>query len=247
MNDRGIDISQVGVLEGLVGAIALYFALKLIRRTLNAYIRKRQLDPLINRFLPLVEFFCWMLFLVWGAGCVFQTGTAGFITLLILTLAIVTWIAHITLKDWIAGVMFKAEAQFDLGDTLAIGENNGRLKRLGYRTLILETPTGAFIEIPYSHLAKQSHIEKIPTYNTHCIFEMEANEPSVPEEFLQLVRSVVLSAPWCSLTRHPQIRLMGRQDNRLWVEVNAYVLHERYAHHLETYVKRRFPVAGEVL
>lgn len=247
MNDGGIDISQVGVLECLLGAIALYFALKLIRKALSAYIRKRQVDPLLNRFLPLVEFFCWMLFLVWGAGCVFQTGTAGSIVLLILALAILTWIAHVTLRDWIAGVMFKAEAKYHVGDTLSTRENSGRLKQLGYRTLILETPAGSLIEIPYSHLAKQNHVEKIPTHNAHCTFQMETNEPADPEDFLQQVRSVVLCAPWSSLTRHPRIRLIGRQDNRLLVEVNAYVLSERYAHQLEAYVKRRFPVAGEGL
>jgi hypothetical protein len=247
MNDGGIDMSQVGILECLAGAVALYFALKLIRKALNAYIRKRQVEPLINRFLPLVEFFCWMLFLVWGAGCIFQTGTAGSIVLLILTLAILTWIANVTLRDWIAGVMFKAEAKYHVGDTLAIGENTGRLTQLGYRTLILETPAGSLIEIPYSHLAKQNHVEKIPSHNAHWTFKMETGEPPIAEDFLQQVRSVVLCAPWSSLTRHPRIRLIGRQNNRLLVEVNACVLSERYTHHLEAYVKRRFPVAGEGL
>lgn len=246
MKNGFIDISKLGVLEFLLGAAFLYIGLRLIRKAMNAYIRKRQIEPLANRFLPLIEFFLWMLFLVWGTGEVFQTGTAGSIALLTLTLAIVTWIGHVTLRDWIAGVIFKSEGKYLRGDSIVLGGKSGRLKRLGYRTLTLETPTGSLIEIPYSHLARQSHIEKIPGRNTPCTFQMIVPKADSVEEFLQQVRSVVLCAPWSSLTRQPHISLIGRQDGHLLVEVSAYVLDERYAHHVEAYVKKRFSVAGGI-
>lgn len=240
MRDGFIDISQGGALKFVMGALALYIVLKLTRKALNAYPGKSPSSHRMLRFFPMVEIFIWLLFLLWGAGRVFQAEAASLLAQLILALAVVTWIANVVFRDWIAGVIFKAEAKYQVGDLITLQGNHGQLKQLGYRTLMLENSTGTLVEIPYSHLTKQSHVEKSPRHNTGVTFQVGVPGAGVLEEVLPRIRSAVLCAPWCSLARQPQIRFAGAHDGRLWVEVSAYVIDDRYAHYIEVYVKQRF-------
>jgi hypothetical protein len=176
---------------------------------------------------------------------VFKAEAASLLVLLILTLAVVAWIANIAFRDWIAGIIFKAEANYQAGDLITLEGSHGRLKQLGYRTLVLETSDGTLVEIPYSHLTKQSHVQKRPRHNTGVTFQVGVPGAGVSEEVLPRIRSAVLCTPWCSLTREPQVRFVGEHDGCLWVEVNAYVVDDRYAHYIEVYVKQRFSDTGE--
>lgn len=238
MKDFFYGISEVGILKFLVIGMALFLGLRLIKKGLYFYMRKKQVNPVLNRFYPIVEFVVWIMFLIWGAKQVFQAGMAGSMLLLVFMLGVFTWAGSFIFKDWIAGVIFKAEDRYRIDDTVCFRDTRGRLIRMGYRSLTIETVTGAVVEIPYSALVKESAIHKIPREVACCSFEISVPAKISPPNVLHQLRTIVMSAPWSAITRQPQIRVLDQLDQDYKIEVVVYLVDSRYAPDIEAYVKR---------
>ena len=242
MKDFFYDISEVGVLKFLVIGMVLFLGLRLIQKGLFFYMRKKQVNPVLNRFYPIVEFAAWILFLIWGAKQVFQAGIAGSMLLLVFMLGIFTWAGSFVFRDWIAGVIFKAEDRYRIDDIVCFRDMRGRLTQIGYRSLTLETANGALVEVPYSTLVKESAIHKIPREVAYYSFEICVPAKSQPPDVLNQLRTIVLSAPWSSATHQPQIRMLNQQGQDYKIEVVTHLVDSRYAAEIEAYVKQHCSV-----
>jgi small-conductance mechanosensitive channel len=240
MKEMVQEISEMAVFEFLIIGILLFLALRLVQKGLTVYTLKKQINPYIRRLFPIIEFSVWMGFLIWGARHVFQTGIAGSIALLVLIVGILTWAGSFVVKDWIAGVVFKAEDRYRVDDIVCFHNTRGRLKHLGYRSLTIETDDGSTVEIPYSALVRESAIEKIPRESACAMFKLPVPSQMPFPDARQRLRAVAMSAPWSSLNRSPNIRLVEREETHYTVEVAAYLIDQRYAPHVEAYVKQHF-------
>ena len=240
MKDLFHDISGLTILEFLLIGILVFLGLRIAQKGINGYMARKQAAPITNRFFPMVEFVVWIVFLVWGARHILQTGIAGSIILLVLMAGLLTWAGSFVIRDWIAGVVFKAEGRYRTDDIVSFRNIRGRLTHLGYRSLAIETPDGGSIEIPYSALVKESAIEKIPreTACTSFTLDVPAQEPF--SEVQRALVSIVLCAPWSSITRRAQIRLIERKEGHYTIDVTVYMVDPAYAPDVEAYVKHHF-------
>ena len=234
------DISELTVLKFLLVGILLFICLRIVQKALNVYMSKKSVNPIINRFFPIVEFSVWILFLTWGAKQIFQTGITGSIVLLVMMLGIFIWAGSFVVRDWIAGVIFKAEDRYRVNDIVSFQNTRGRLTKMGYRSLTIETSDGSNVEIPYSALVRESAIEKIPSESACCAFKLIVPVQEPLPEVQQKLQTVALCAPWSSIIRKPHIQVIERQESHYIVEVAAYMVDQIYAAEIEAYVKKHF-------
>lgn len=232
------EISELTVLEILIIGFALLLVLRILEKGISVYVDRRQGSPVIKRFFPLVEFGVWVVFLMWGAKQIFQTGIAGSIVLMALVVGILTWAGSFVVRDWIAGIVFKAEDRYRVDDLVSFQTTRGRLRHLGYRAITLETADGRTVEIPYSALVKESTLEKVSRTAACATFALAVPASEPFPLVVQRIQAAALCAPWSAITRIPQIRLLDRQENHYTVEVAACMVDQCYAADVEAYVKR---------
>jgi small-conductance mechanosensitive channel len=234
------DISEIRVLEFLLICILLFIGLRIIQKGLTVYMSRKQVNPIFNRFFPIVEFAVWIMFLIWGAKQIFQTGIAGSILLLMLMVGILTWAGGFVIRDWITGVVFKAEDRYRVGDIVSFQNTRGRLTNLGYRSLVIETADGRTIEIPYNALVRESAIEKIPGEAACAKFQLSVPAQEPFPEVRQEIQTITLCAPWSSIARKSHVRLIEREETHCTVEVTAFLIDQAYAPEVEMYVRQHF-------
>ncbi len=240
MKELLFEISELTVLEFLLIGVLLFLGLRIVQKGLTFYMRRKQANPIINRFFPIVEFSIWIVFLIWGAKHIFQTGIAGSVVLLVLMVGVLTWAGSFVARDWIAGVVFKAEDRYRVDDIINFQNTRGQLTNLGYRSLTIATADGRTIEIPYSALVREGAIEKIPREAACTAFQLSVPVLEPFPEVQQKLQIVALCAPWSSIIRKPQIRLLSRQESHYTVEVAAYMIDPIFAPEVEAYVKQYF-------
>ncbi|MBU1168520.1 MAG: mechanosensitive ion channel [Proteobacteria bacterium] len=231
------DISELTVIEILAAGMGLFIGLRLIQKGLHVLVAREQVNPMINRVFPIVEFSVWIVFLMWGAKLIFQTGIAGTMVLLVLMVGLLAWTGSFVVRDWIAGVVFKAEDRYRLNDKVSFRNVHGRLTYLGYRSLTIETPGGSHVEIPYSALVKESVMEKFPGKSASATFRLTLTSQESFPEVQKKIQTIVLCAPWSSIVHKPQIRLAEHQGDQYSVDVDAYLLDQACAPDLEAYVR----------
>ncbi len=233
-------ISELAVLEFLLIGISLFLGLRLVQKGLNVYMSKKQANPVINRIFPIFEFVIWIGFLIWGAKQIFQTGIAGSIVLLVLLVGIFAWAGSFVVRDWIAGVVFKAEDRCRIGDIVSFQNIRGRLTNLGYRALTIENSDGSTVEIPYSAFVRESAIEKIPRETACCVFKLLVPVLGPFPEVCRQLETVVMCTPWTSIIHKPCIRVIEHQESHYLVEVAAHMIDQQYAPEVEAYVTQYF-------
>jgi small-conductance mechanosensitive channel len=232
------DISELMVFEFLIAGIFVFVGIRIVKKGLDMALGRRQVDPLIARFFPLAEFSVWIVFILWGAKKIFQTGITGSIVLLVFVAGILAWTGSFVIRDWIAGVVFRAEDSYHPGDSVGFGETRGRLTHLGYRSLTLERVDGNAVEIPYSALVREHAIEKFSREKAGTTFRLTVPDREPFRTVQQKIQTVVLCAPWSSILHKPGIRLADHRDHHYTVEVTAYLVDLSYAKDVEVYVKR---------
>jgi small-conductance mechanosensitive channel len=100
-----------------------------------------------------VEMILWFTFAFWASHKMFMhlpiynLLTAGMALLLI---AIVGWYL---LRDFISGIILKAENGFESGQRIITSEGSGTIKKLGYRSIEIMNSDGESIKIPFSRLS----------------------------------------------------------------------------------------------
>lgn len=112
-----------------------------------------------------------------------------------------------TVRDLLSGVSLKAGRVFQAGDRVRIGEVEGRVARLGYRAVVIETARGDEAVIPYGRVLADTVVR------THTPGGVVAHEfdLQLPGQLgyraaCALVRQAALVCHWSSVARDPELR-----------------------------------------
>jgi len=105
---------------------------------------------------------------------------------------------------------------------------------------MVETSDGRTVEIPYNSLVRESTIEKIPRETACAMFSLSVPAQEPFPEIQQQLQVVALCAPWTSITRKPNIRIIERQEGHYLVEVAAHLIDQAFAPEVEAYVTHHF-------
>jgi hypothetical protein len=186
----------------------------------------------------------WILFLLWGAKQIFNTGVTGSLLLFGLITGLFVWAGSFAVQDWIAGIIIKTENRYKPDDIISYRNTRGQITHLGHRSLTIESIDEKSIEIPYSKLVRETTLEKYPIKTACTTFNISI-EPQKPFlEMQQTLQNIILCSPWSSILHKPEIRLVQRHGNYYCVEVVAYLIDQLYAAETETYVKTNFGENG---
>ena len=140
-------------LKTLILAVALYIFLRSVSSIFHLLANKGRIRIIFLRLFPVIEMFLWISYAFWATHHLFNDLTVYPLLTgsMIIVLAII--FGWYLLRDFISGMIIKSENAFEKGQTIITSHAAGTIKKLGYRSMEVETKEGEKIKIPYSLLS----------------------------------------------------------------------------------------------
>ncbi len=240
-----LPLSQFAIIKVLIFAFALFLIIKLFERIAKVVFVKRIYRLYFQRYYPILETVVWLLFVLWSIDQIFKDRLYYSVALILIILVTLVWISWFAVRDFIAGIIFKAQDVYEAGQWIKISEIEGRLKSIGYLSLEIEIESGEIIKFPYSKITGVIHSISDPEeHSNHHRFEIELNRTNSLKENVESLRQIILNSPWTLLTKAPQIQLLEENENHFVFEIFVYSISKEFFRNIENDVKSSAVEAG---
>jgi small-conductance mechanosensitive channel len=230
------------VLTALLIIAATWFFLKWIR---GLFQRLETQNPrtrfLANQLEPPLRILLWFVALVFAIEVVAPSKDAFLAALGSAALAIGLGLQDL-IKNLIGGLVIVADAPFQKGDRIKIGNAFGEVVHIGLRSTKLLTSDGILVAVPNSDILTQQ------TFNAsggvpESIVTTHINIPrgTDPDAVLRIAREVAVSCPYTHLGRPISVGFEDKASLHSFMNliIDAYVYDHRYASAMQTDILRR--------
>jgi hypothetical protein len=208
MNDV-VQLSRLSLGLVLVGGLGVVAGLWVLRRVLAMVPMSVGRRAWLMRTLPVVEALAFVGYLFVTLPPLFASpawGMTAAVAVMLLALLVISWFA---LGDVVAGVMMRASGFSEPGDWVRVGELRGVVRRIGLRTVELETEHGDQAIIPYSQLAKEPLV-RAPALAGISRHRFSIQLPAGMQAWRgrELARRAALNCHWSSAARDPDVEVL---------------------------------------
>lgn len=228
-----LDISEFGLFAVVLLAVMVFALLRWLRRMVKrlpvSLTRRGQLE----RALPIAETLVGLVYLLSAVPLILDQQYSQIARgLILLGFGYVSWFA---IRDFVSGAFLKSGQLVKVGDRVQLGELRGRLTRLGYRTLSVETAGGDEAIVPYSRVSNDSIIRTPAVDGIYRHAFVVAASPEVGDTAAgrAAIRRAALTHYWSSVVREPQIAV---KDDGMF-DVVVYALARDRGREIETAIR----------
>ena len=184
-------------LEVFSVAIALYLILRFVSTYFRVITGKRKIWKIFLKVFPVLQMLLWVAFVFWAFERLFM-GMKAYPVLtgsfIILMVGLFGWYF---LRDFIAGIILKAENGFETGQQIRTSEVSGTIKQLGYRSMGIVTCEGEMVKIPYSLLTSQKIVKPADRVNwVEQFITLNIKSDYAPDKIQNMLRIRILEMPW---------------------------------------------------
>lgn len=161
----------------------------------------------LRRSVPALAFLGSLVFFLFAANTIFSRYPEVLPLSYLTVFAIYGLLTWTLFRDALAGAALRSEGLCEVGDHVSIGERSGRIVEMGLRALMVESPEGDVIAIPYSQAAQESVVlnRAVDKGATHT-FVVDLPEGRDFADAAQRIRRAALCCHWSSIVKQPEVR-----------------------------------------
>ena len=203
----------------------------------NAPIRKT-LKSRINRATPSVEAVIWLIFIIWSIRHLIQNDLWTSIGVMLILVVVLVFVSWFVLRDYLAGVVIKSDGSIKVNDWIRVKNVEGRVTKMGLRSMIVTADSGETVNLPYSAISGEISSKPNPSEDLMSnTFHIKIGRESDAEATIKHIRKGILNAPWSSISRFPEIKLLEDTRDFFQFEITVYsikvVYFQKIKDHLE--------------
>ncbi|MFO7655459.1 MAG: mechanosensitive ion channel [Bacteroidales bacterium] len=184
-------------IEVFAVGIALYLVLRFVSTYFCVITGKRKIRKIFLKVFPVIQMLLWFSFAFWAFEQLFIGKVAYPVltgSLIILMVGLFGWYF---LRDFISGIILKAENAFEAGQQISTAEVSGTIKKLDYRSMGIVTCEGEMVKIPYSLLTSQKIVKPADTGNwVEQLLTLRISSDYPPEKIQNMLKIRILEMPW---------------------------------------------------
>jgi small-conductance mechanosensitive channel len=227
----------------LLLALALVSAGLLLRRLEN-YLPSRRARGIVRRWIvPALELAAgasaagWTLEELVGN----RSGTTGLAFAALFLLLI--WIGRSVFSDFVAGVFVRMEGTIEPGRRLAVADVEGKVAKLGYRSVAIEADDGSTFRLPWRTIAGEAIRlgEAGAAVRSHS-FTIAVPRSRPIERVLEDIPAAALTSPWASSIQMPEVRLQSETEQSYILRITAHALDARFAPQIEAAIREKLGI-----
>jgi hypothetical protein len=244
MEALDLRFSNFEIIGFAVIAFVLFLILKGLAKGLPFIIRNTDRKKQFSKYFSLLEVFVWILYTIFVIQQLSDSNQLYSFGLFLLLMIAGFWMLWFYIKNYISGGVFKLNARFEINDTVQIDEYQGKIVGMGNHRLELESENGEIIYIPYSKLSDAVIIKLHPgeMVLSHS-FTMSTQTNKSIADTIEEIRFAILSLPYASLKKTPQIKLFHEDQNNYVFELVVYTLEKEYFFKIEQEIRKKFEVS----
>ncbi len=225
-------------LQLFILAFILILLLRLAYRALHMIEPSSKVRKILLRYFPMLEFGIWLWFVFRASSAAFSQYPYHNIVMSAIALALVLVFGWYLLRDLVAGMVIKTESSLEKDQFLKTELASGRIKRLGYRSVVLETDHGDKIRIPYSRLNKLLLIRPAEEEASHShVIEMLVDRKYQAEMIKKDITSQLLNMPWVVTGLPPEVIVSAKDRSYFLVEIRFNVIKKDHVTLVEENIK----------
>lgn len=224
-------------------ALVLFLLLKGLAKGLPFIISRADRKKQFSKYFSLAEVFIWVLYTIFVIQQLSDSNQLYSFGLFLLLMIAGFWMLWFYIKNYISGGVFKLNAKFEINDAVQIDEYQGKIIGMGNHRLELESENGEIIYIPYSKLSDAVIIKLHPgeMVLSHS-FTMSTQADKPIAEKIEELRFAILSLPYASLKKSPQIKLFHEDSSNYVFELVVYTLEKDYFFKIEREIRKKFEI-----
>lgn len=184
-------------IEVFAVAVVLYLILRFVSKYFRVLTRQRRTRKIFLKVFPVAQMLLWVVFALWAFKKLFIGIAANSVltgSLIILMFGLFGWYF---LRDFISGIILRAENAFEPGQLIKTADVSGTIKKLDYRSMGIITSDGELVKIPYSLLTGQKIVKPADTGNWVDQLVMLNISSDYPAEKIQnMLKIRILEMPW---------------------------------------------------
>lgn len=222
-------------------AIGIFVVLRYLSRVVGSVISNRAVYKILIRLFPVVELLVWFAFGLWVINRLFSNFIYYPMLVSAVAVGIVLIIGWYFLRDFISGIILKAEIPFEKNQHIGVLHYQGVLRKIGYRSIEIEIHNGELIKIPYSHLAAGA----IHLYNNNDSLQTHELSLSVSsaipmQEARDRITKALFLLPWVAVNKDPSIKLVEQTPTHNLLSISYHTISSSYASNVNQYLAIKF-------
>lgn len=225
----------------LVFAIGIFLVLRYLSRVLASVTSNRRVLKGLIRTFPLIELIVWLAFGLFVLSRLFSDMEYYPVLVSAVAIGLVLIVSWYFLRDFISGIILKTEIPFTENQQIGVLDKMGILRKVGYRSIEVETGKGELVKIPYSHLASDSirlfsKNESVQAYELKLTVE---NTIALSEAKSRIAQAMLL-LPWVVTHRDPLVSLEHQTDTQNTFLVSYYTTSDNYSSFINQHLIKQF-------
>lgn len=236
--------SNAAIYRVILVAAALFLFFRIIWWLLPLIFFNKTNKAFIRRFSAIAELTAWVGFLLWAVNYVWDKNRYYAVGLFVLLFIFVFWILWLSVRDFLAGAVFKLTHKLRISDSIKIGEYSGKITKFTATHLILESETSEIICLPYSKLPGLPVIKSHPaeTIFNHTFRVVIPGDKNIQDTMDQIYKELI-NLPWSSMKKAPQMKSLGETENGYTIEITAFSIDKEYFPEIEKTIKRKYGIS----
>ena len=210
----------------------------------NAPIRKT-LKSRIKRALPSVEAMIWLIFIIWSIRHLIRNDLWNSIGVMLVMVMVLVFLSWFVLRDYLAGVVLKSDGSMKENDWIRVKNVEGRVTRMGLRSMIITADSGETVNMPYSAISGEISSKPNPSEDLMSnTFNIKLARESDAEATITQIKKAILNAPWSSVRRFPEIKLLEDTRDFFQFEITVYSIKVVYFQKIKDHLEQSMIAKG---
>ncbi len=226
------------VIASIIGTLLL---VRIAEMLLRFFIGSRQRLKFILMYFPVLELTAILLIVFWAIDYLFSSKSYYYIIILSLIISFIALISWFVIRDFIAGIVFRTQNNFNRGASMKFGEIAGKLISMRTSHIVVETEEGRIIKIPYSRIIGEivsEHPEE--GVREDSVIGLKVKKSKKWNETEASLKNTILNSPWRLLSSEPKIKLLSEQDKYYEIEIHVRTRSKKHEENLNTFLSNKF-------
>lgn len=234
------NINIFPVLISLIMWLVLFIILNLLRNFIPMLFRN---SSKALKYFSLIEILTWSTYFIIGISYLYNKNFVFSTGLLLLFFITLYFISIYSLKNYIAGMIFRLSQKIKKGERIILLNESGEVVKLGTRNITLINEKGNTIYIPYSKIINEvKHKNNTDESMGSHVFDIELKGKSNIKEQINTIKQIILNSPWTSLNKDPLINISKENQESIIFRITVYSIDESYGYLIEEAVRKKINI-----
>ncbi len=221
--------------------IGLFFLIRSLNKALHSLASGKKMFGLTLQVFPLFELIVWIAYALWVTRKLLGNWNEYRLISMAIIFIPILLISWYFLRDFMAGIVLKAEKPFTISQLIKTRNFEGTIKKIGSRSIEIESKQGQISRVPFSRLTNKIYSIQTPeaSIRSHELLLQISSSIKIEETKKKLITELFL-LPQVSVNHTPKINIVKEGKSHITYRISYHTSDQTHAALVNQYLKNKF-------